>query len=186
MATDDIVLFYSNSVTCSLYSNNFFLVNLACSDLLVGFITLPISVIVHYVEAQAYRLGRVGFRYSFQFAFIISMFASVLSLAALSMDRYFAIMRPLEYRENKQLSVRPCVFISISIWIIAGSFSFLLLVTGNVTLVTIFNHTAVGVTLIILILTYIKVTKHFKSKTEENNTGENAQAKPKTSIEKRR
>ena len=81
--------------------------------------------------------------------------------------------------------MRPCVFISISIRIIAGSFSFLLLVTGYVNLVTIFNHTGVGVTSIILILRYIKATRHFKSKTKESHTGENRQEKPKTSVEKR-
>ena len=144
---------------------SFFLVNLACCDLLVGFITMPISFIAHLMEARGTLLK--WHILSIHFSYFISTLASILSLAALCLDRYFAIMSPIQYRETRQLSLRRCVFISICIWIIAGSFSVLYLGIGYVTLLMVFVHTAVGVTLVILILTYVKVYRSLRSYTRE-------------------
>ena len=75
---------------------NYFVANLAISDLVVGFVVDPMSVAFHVSEgvAKEYPTGVVYLHISY----FISCTASVLSLAALTVDRFLAITSPLSYR----------------------------------------------------------------------------------------
>ena len=77
---------------------NYFVANLAFADLLVGFVVDPMSVAFHLSEgiAKKYPTELVYIH----IPYFVSSTASVLSLAALSMDRFWAITSPLSYRIN--------------------------------------------------------------------------------------
>ena len=75
---------------------NYFVANLALCDLFVGFVVDPMSVAYHYSEGSArkYPMKLVYLH----IPYFISSTASVLSLAALTVDRFWAINSPLSYR----------------------------------------------------------------------------------------
>ncbi|KAJ7392328.1 hypothetical protein OS493_011986 [Desmophyllum pertusum] len=75
---------------------NYFVANLAISDLVVGFVVDPMSVAFHVSEgvAKEYPAALVYIH----MPYFISCTASVLSLAALTVDRCLAITSPLSYR----------------------------------------------------------------------------------------
>ena len=141
----------------------FFLVSLAISDLLVGAVTMPTSVITHTLEAH--RTKKVVHVRIIQLSYFISANASILNLAALCLDRYFAVAHPMKYR--RRMTLRKCSLVSVFIWLLAFSLPMLFFVTGYITYLMIFAHTGVILTLGILIFTYFKVYKTLKLQTQK-------------------
>ena len=137
---------------------SYFIVNLAVSDLVVGVITMPISVIVHIREAlgQESDLNKVN-----HISFFVSSTASTLSLGALSLDRYIAISRPIRYR--KSLRISRCAIISAIIWLISLSLPSVYFEAGYVSFMMVYIHASVLVTLSILILTYRQAYKTLRN-----------------------
>ena len=79
---------------------NYFVVNLAVADLIVGTISLPIKI--HYV-LQEYFGRRPNFRLYEKInhmSLFISLTASLLCLITLSIDRYIAITLAVKYRKH--------------------------------------------------------------------------------------
>ena len=160
---------------------SYFLVNLAFSDLLVGTITMPISVAIHLYEAegavQAWQFTLIHYSY------FTSSTASVLSLAALSFDRYLAVASPIKHRQRMELSLKRCAVISLCIWIVAALFAALYFRTGYTNLLMVYVHSSVGITLMILILTYIKVFRSVQV-SKENEVDEEEKKCMKSVIRK--
>ena len=102
---------------------NCFTFNLALADLLVGCITESISVYAHVRQSLDDEFGH-GVKRVIQkvlhIPYFVSAVASVLSIAALALERYLAITSPFLYRQH--FNVRLCVLVSIAIWVIALSF----------------------------------------------------------------
>ena len=73
---------------------NYFLLSLAATDLVVGAIMDSVSVAFHINEAL--RLNYVDFKILHVLYFILST-ASILTLAALTVDRYVAVAMPVKY-----------------------------------------------------------------------------------------
>ena len=79
---------------------NYFVVNLAVADLIVGTISFPIGI--HYI-LQEYFGRRSNFRLYEKInhmSLFTSLTASLLCLITLSIDRYIAIIHALKYRKH--------------------------------------------------------------------------------------
>ena len=137
---------------------NYFLVNLSIADLVVGLILGPLSTIFHMLE------GHNKLKSSFKDAVYVTYFTlcatSLLSLTALGLDRYFAIIHPLSYRANlKPIRV---LLISVLLWIVSILLSMIYFIVGYNRFRFIFANTAVAVTIIELIFTNTKILKHLQ------------------------
>ena len=132
---------------------NYFVVNLAAADLIVGIVTMPIGIYNHtleYLKTKPDLLKKV-----FTVALFISLTASLLCLITLSVDRYIAITFPMKYRSN--LTWRKCWIGSIIIWILSLSLPFIYIKVGYINYLMIYINTAVAVAAITLVMTYIRI-----------------------------
>ncbi|KAH9421577.1 Muscarinic acetylcholine receptor M5 [Dermatophagoides pteronyssinus] len=95
--------------------SNYFLLSLAVADFLIGFISMPLSLI--YIVVDGWPLG-----YSICDIWLaidyLNSNASVLNLLLISFDRYFSVTRPLTYRA-KRTTRRACIFIAFA-WIVSA------------------------------------------------------------------
>ena len=137
---------------------NFFVANLAICDLFVGIVVDPLSIIYHYFEGSERRFP--ADRSYIHFPYFISCTASVLSLAALTVDRYWAITSPLSYR--LKLNSKRAGFVAAGIWAFAVMFSFVYLLIGYLTYAFVFAHTAILATFLIMLFTYLKIVRALK------------------------
>ncbi|XP_071808516.1 tachykinin-like peptides receptor 99D [Asterias amurensis] len=94
---------------------NYFLLNLAVSDTLIATLSMP--SLFSYIVTQNWVMGEFMCRLA-RFMGTVSTVASVLSLVAISIDRYRAIVHPLLPRLSKTCIVCMIIFI----WIGAISF----------------------------------------------------------------
>ena len=156
---------------------NFFLVNLSVSDLIVGCVTMPISVYGHYREYTGYMDKTISD--SIHLSSLMSESASLLSIIVLSVDRYFAVAKPIEYREK--MGWRRCALAASLIWVVSLSAPFTIFVFGYMQYLMYFMSTAIltGVVVMVIISTMIrktlrkqnrKMTKHDSSDKNTNNT----------------
>lgn len=95
--------------------SNYFLLTLAVADFLIGFISMPLSLI--YIVAGDWPLGPTACDFWLSIDYLNSN-ASVLNLLLISFDRYFSVTRPLTYRA-KRTTRRACLFIAFA-WIISA------------------------------------------------------------------
>ena len=137
---------------------NYFVANSAICDLLVGIVVDPLSIIYHYFEGSERRFpADLSYIY---FPYFISCTASVLSLAALTVDRYWAITSPLSYR--LKLNPKRAGLVAAGIWAFAVMFSFVYLSIGFITYIFVFAHTAILATFLIMLFTYLKIVRALK------------------------
>lgn len=103
---------------------NFFLVNLAVADLMVGAIALPMYIHLIYntsflsynsqnAELKPFQAVHIAFD-------VFSGMASVLTLTVISLERIYAIYYPLRYRS---LSKAAYFIILAEVWVLAGALS---------------------------------------------------------------
>ncbi|XP_022095449.1 galanin receptor type 1-like [Acanthaster planci] len=91
-----------------------FILNLSVADLLYLLICLPFQATI--ITLPSWIFG--GFMCKMvQFLTYVSMCASIFTLVAMSMDRYFAVAYPLKFFGLRTL--RNSIFIIVSIWVIA-------------------------------------------------------------------
>jgi len=114
----------------------FILVNLAVTDLVVGCITLPLSVATHTLEALGSKTN-VHTLIS-RTTYFVSCTASILNLTAFCVDRYIAIKWPIKYR--RLLRARACLLIAASIWVASIAITALYFVAGYIDYLFIFAH----------------------------------------------
>ena len=74
---------------------HYFLLSLAATDLVVGTIMDPLEVAYHINEAL--QLNFVDIKILYVLYFVLST-ASILTLAALTVDRYVAVAMPVKYK----------------------------------------------------------------------------------------
>lgn len=138
--------------------------NLAMADLLVGLVTEPVSAFYHIKNA----LGVIDYERlstAVHMPFFISCTASVLSLAALTVDRYMAITSPFRYRAT--LSPMRAVFACVIVWTLSLSFPFAYLYLGFFHYAFLFANTAVVLTFLVLLFAYIRIYKIFRRQVRE-------------------
>ena len=94
---------------------NLFLLNISAADLVVGLLVLPLSIAFHFLEGIGIMFAPLI--KSLHLSFFISCSASVLGIAALSLDRYICVTSPMKYRlKLKSLQVKRA---SLIIWLIS-------------------------------------------------------------------
>ena len=142
---------------------SYFLINLAVSDLLVGLVTMPVSYTAHMDEAAGYIPQYKV--YLLHLTYFISATASVLSLGALSVDRFVAIRWPIAYRGR--LSLRRCAVMSMFIWVFSGLISLVYLKVGYINHLMVFVHLSAVITLVLMVVTYLQVYRAFRQQSTE-------------------
>ena len=137
---------------------NYFLVNLALSDLIIAVITMPISFYVHFYDSFN---GIVSGFWSevLAMSYFISAHASLLSLLALSFDRYIAIVKSIKYR--LYLSWKRCIKVSFGIWIFSLTLPFAYFQIGYASYLMYYGNTTVILGFVIMIIIYVKIQKFF-------------------------
>ena len=140
---------------------NYFLLSLAATDLAVGAILDPIAVAYHIDEAL--RLNVVDIKILHIFYFILST-ASLLTLAALTMDRYFAVASPLKYKT--MITSKRVILACVSIWTGALGFSFFYFKLGFIVYSFVFANTAVFTTSLVVIFVHIGILKRLRERSK--------------------
>ena len=139
-------------------SFNYFVVNLAICDLLIGVITLPISTYIHLKEAEGIIAGQTS--KVVHISYIASYIVSTFSLAALTLDRYLAITRPISYRMRTNWKAFVCA--SLVIWVVAGLITSIYFMINQINFLVVMSSSVILLTIGILIFTYRSVHKSLK------------------------
>ena len=147
---------------------NYFIANLSFADLVVGLVLGPLSAIIHIFEGLDMQKQFQPFREAFHVVFFTFCTASLLSLTALALDRYLAVMYPLSYRTN--LNPVRALLISLLLWIVSILLSMIYFIVGYNRYRFIFANTAVAVTIIELIFTNVKIQKHLRKQMQQWET----------------
>ena len=155
----------------------FFLVNAAVSDFAVGVVAMPVSAVFHYKEAHR-KINRT-FIYILHLTYFISATASLVSMAAMAIDRYLKLVSFTANRNG--LTLRRSIFISSLIWILAFGFSGFYFLTGYVTLVLIYVNTSLISSFGITLVTYVKVIRQMHETRKSMRAGTNLTPKTKKS-----
>ena len=140
---------------------NYFLLSLAGTDLLVGILMDPVSVVYHISEAL--QLSIVDIRILHIFYFILST-ASILTLAALTADRYVAVASPVIYKT--MVTSKRAIITSVSIWVAALGFSFIYFKIGFIFYSFIFANTAVISTFAVLVFVHTGILKRLRERSK--------------------
>jgi len=111
---------------------NYFIVNMAVSDLLFSLIKIPREITVLVNKSLHWHvagmLGSIFCKFSY-FASSVSLFVSVQSLVWIAIDRFLAIVFPIKLG---LISGKIRTKAIVSTWILAGVFYFPLLITSGV------------------------------------------------------
>ncbi|XP_032234351.1 galanin receptor 2a [Nematostella vectensis] len=126
---------------------NLFVGNLATADLLVGLLVLPISAAVHIREGL-FILPIISQILAIHMSYFVACTASLLSLAALTLDRHIAVMYPLYYRTA--LNPRRAFVASALIWALSISLTFTYLKVGSNIFAFVFANISIAVSLFFL------------------------------------
>ena len=142
---------------------NFFVASLGFADLIVALFTCPLGAAYHIDEGL--KKPNQQLRVWMHISFFISCTASLLSLTALTLDRYVAITYPLLYRAK--LKPFRAFAVSVVVWIVAVSLSMIYFAVGYDKFRFIFANTAVAVTFVVLIFTNTKIFKFLRSQVKQ-------------------
>lgn len=159
---------------------NLFLLNISAADLVVGLAVLPLSIAYHSLEG-------IGIMYNvltkaLHLSFFISCTASVLGIAALSIDRYVCVTSPVKYRlKLKSLQVKRA---SLIIWLISLICPFTYLYVDFIIYTFVFANGTLLFTLLVLAFVNHKIYRSLQTQRKQLQTlvdGENL----KTSLSQR-
>ena len=145
---------------------NYFVANLAVSDLIVGAICMPAGIYFHFAEYLIKRTEMVV--RIFHLSLFISLTASILCHIVLSMDRYISITLPIWYRNN--MTFKKCWLCSFLVALVSLTVPFTYLKVGYINYLMIYANTAVIIAMIILVITYYSISHFLKKRAEKIKT----------------
>ena len=138
-----------------------FLVNLAIADALQGVVTIPFFIYELNTHSKGLRLPS---RWLHGIAWV-SLLSVFLGTIIISLDRYFAITRPIEYRVT--LSWQRCLKISISLWIFSIVSGFVLMVPSiKKYSFLVYNYSMLIIGIIVMVMVFTLVFKSLKKHEE--------------------
>ena len=138
---------------------NYFLLSLAGTDLLVGALLSPLSAVYHISEGIQVNIFDVRILHILYF--ILST-ASILTLAALTVDRYVAVASPVKYKT--MVTSKRAIVTSVSIWTVALGFSLIYFELGFIFYSFIFANTTVISTFGVLVFVYTGILKRLRAR----------------------
>ena len=138
---------------------NHLMANLAIADLIVGLVTIPLSINYHLKEGLGQELQDFEI-YMYDMSFFISGTASILSIASLAVERYLATCNPHTYR-NTVTGKRTLVTIA-GIWFISLTLPWIYFEVDYITCSFILDNTTIIVAIMISIFTYSIMLYKFK------------------------
>lgn len=144
---------------------NYFIANLSFADLVVGLLSAPMSTVYSIVEGIGKVKKYEHFEIALQFTYFAPCTASLLSLAALALDRYVAIVYPLIYRTR--LNPVRAFIVSVVIWIVSSALFMIYYALGYNRFRFIFANTAVATALAVLIFTNAKIFKFLRRQVDQ-------------------
>ena len=137
-------------------SFNCFVLQLAISDLVVGALTEPAFIVFHTREAMGYSV--IKNIWLIHLSFFISYTASILSLVALTLDRYLTVMSYYK----RVLSTNTVTVISILIWVISVSLPCFYFITGFYMFAFLFTNAALLIIISIFTFSYVRIHQRLK------------------------
>lgn len=158
---------------------NYFIINLAVSDLIVGCVTEPGFIIYHVKEAM--KGQKLHELWIFHVAYFVSLSASLLSLSALTIDRCLTITSPL----RRKLKPKHGHLTSIAIWCVSLIIPLLYFLVKFYVFLFIFANTAALVVLIILLTSHKRIAKTLKNHVRRWDLIENNALKRKAVLRER-
>jgi hypothetical protein len=132
-------------------SFNYFVLNLAIADLIVGAITDPMSAVFHVRESLGYPVQ--SWIWLLHLSYFISCTASLLSMGALAIERYVIVSS--NYRRRFQPS--RAILASVGILIISCILPIAYLAVGFNRFAFIFANTAIIITVAIICFTFTRI-----------------------------
>ena len=138
-------------------SFNYFVLQLAVSDLVVGALTEPFFVVFHVREALGYPV--IANIWIIHLSFFVTYTASLLSLMALTLDRYLTVISCYK----RILSKNTITFLSVLIWLVSLLVSCLYFATGFYLFAFIFTNTALVVMISLLTFSYVRIQQKLKA-----------------------
>lgn len=132
---------------------NYFVINLAAADLIVGCVTEPAFIIYHTKEAV--KEQKLEMIWIFHLTYFMSLTASLLSLSALTVDRCLTITSPF----RRRLKQRHGYLTSAVIWCMSLSVPLIYLVVEFYVFLFVFANTAALVVFVILVISYKRIAK---------------------------
>ena len=140
---------------------NYLLVNLAVADFIMGSVAMPLAVYLHYKEYKVELSPTIN--NLVRMLYFISGMASIISLIALSVDRYIAISRAISYRIF--FTMRKCVFITFVIWSTSIAFPFLYFKIGAVNYYFLFACVAILTGFLVIVVVLFQIKKLLRRQT---------------------
>lgn len=144
---------------------NYFIANLSFADLIVGLLSAPMSTVYSVVEGIGKLKKYEHFELALHFTYFVPCTASLLSLAALALDRYVAIVYPLIYRTK--LNPMRAFIVSVVVWIVSSALFMIYYPLGYNRYRFIFANTAVATALAVLIFTNAKIFKFLRRQVDQ-------------------
>ena len=133
----------------------YFILNLAATDLLIGAATEPVSVVYHFMEAcsvTSLKLIKI-----LHVLYFLPCTVSVFSILALTLERCFAISKPLKYRQSVNNS--RVLFASGIIWLLSAIFLAPYFYLGYRTFAFFFANSVILLTICVSVTAYLKIIK---------------------------
>ena len=143
---------------------NYFLLSLSGTDLIVGLWLDPTVIYFHIRETRGTinKGDIVKVKKMVHMPYFILGTASVLTLAALTADRYVSVTSPIKYKTK--ITSKRAIVTSVVIWVAALGFSLLYFKLDFFLYSFIFANTAVLSTFFILLFTHRSILRHLRNR----------------------
>ena len=119
---------------------------------------MPVSTVFHYMEAK--RSINRTLIYILHLTYFVSASASLFSIAAMTIDRYYALMSLSSKR--RKLTRRNCILISVLTWVLAIGLSGFYFILGYISLLMVLIHISLVTTFAITFITYVKIIRRMR------------------------
>ena len=159
---------------------NYFIINLAVADLVIGFVTLPSFIIYHSWEAIEGK--KLSWIWVFHLTYFMSLTASLLSLSALAVDR----CRTVTSTSCRRLKPIHGYLTSALIWCLSLILPLIYLLIEVYLFIFVFSNTSAIVVFAILLASHKSTSKTMQSHVKNWDTIKHSDFKRRTLARERK